>query len=563
MATNISGGVAKASDLLALETLNISGVDFGFNYTVAFATKIHLIVPSQGTLSARLTISLPGNAVVDALELVITARPADEAHASEVAELRGTDIGDSIKEIVVDFGTVRTVAAVGFAIKCNIRRIDAWNGTQFPALDRDRPYTNTDKLPAGSIPNNAFAVFSSERRTERLRIQVASTSEIGDLMDALRLVLPDSPKDFAITLDGGPPVWTLPGPAAKGPDATLSADAWNNANQRLAVLTDAFRAITGNPLDDADHSHELILTSREAGVLEIAEHRREIRRIRRARFGAATATTLDFATEGIDTLPLVAPGTPAGAIARDMALTVSGKFGAERRIPPVGPDAAPGLDDLTQPLVSLDLGAERAVLFRLDPVAGLPALSGLRLPLLAGPDGAEVRLAPWSNLGPGRVQPADALPKLIGDPVVLEPGASDWVSLTFGGPLAIDPADAPWVALLVTRGTASVGLSAAGQGVMRVGPPSGPWRPLPDLFATAGFGLLGLPYRVVGAAGNRADPAPLNLSAGAAIPQPVDPIPTGGRIVMTGLATPTPDLIVTHLSGGQIGISDIDIIFDI
>ena len=561
MAINLLGDGPGSSAMLAVDVLDISDALRG-NYTYAYVTRTHLIVPTKGTLQARLTISLPGNAVVDALELRVTARRADEAQASDVAELRGTDIGAGVTEIVVDFGTVRTVAAVGFTVSCNIRQIDAWNGTQFPAFDTGRPYVNLVPLPAGNIPDNSFAVFTSERRTERLRIWVASTFGTAALLDALSLVLPDSPKDLSISLDGGPPVWTVPGPAAKGAGTGLTADAWNDQNQRLAVLTDAVRAITGNPLDDAVHSHELILTSREAGVLEIAEYRREIRYIRRARFGTATATTLDFGAEGVDILPLVAPGTPPGAIAAQVALGVSGKFGPERRIPPLGPDPAPGLDDPALPLVALDLNIERAVLVRLDPVAGLPALSGLRLPLVAGPDGAEVRLAPWSNLAPGRVQPAAPLAKLIGDPVAMEPGTLGWVGLNFGAPLVIDPADPPWVAVLVTRGSASVGLSATGQPVLRVGPPSGPWRTLPDLFATAGYATLGLPIRVIGAAQTRADPAPLAFGIGAAAPQAIDPVPTGSRMVLTGLSTPAPALVITHLAGGQIGLSDIDIIFD-
>ena len=578
MAAKEIGGIGRIADGLALDAFSISDA-FGVEYAVAYASNLQFLLPTQGTLSARLKLTLPANAVVDALELVVTARRADEAVAGEVAELRGTSLGSNKHEIVVDFGTVRTVAAVRFSTGAYIHRVDAWNGTAFPASTFDLPYNDPEPLPAGSIPNRTFARFTSERRTERLRITVSSQSTVAALLDALSVILPDSPKDLAITLDGGAPVFTLPGPAAKGAGAALSADAWNSANKRLMVLTDAFKALTGNPLDGSDVEHELVLTSREAGILEIAEHRRVIRRIRRARFGGTTTTTLSPDAEGLDELPLAAPDTPAGAVAEQVAFTLSGEFGPERRIPAIGPAEAPGLDDPSAPLVSLDMSPERAMLLRVVPVTGLPALTGLRLPLVSGAEGAEVRLAPWSNAGPGRVQPAEAMPKLTGDPVVLDPGGEPWQTYPFGGPLEIDPENAPWVAVLVTRGTASVGLSAepaaaAVPGVdstpgpvvaheTRVGPPSGPWRTLPALFGTPRFAGLRLPYRVIGEAGDTAVLTPLVVGAeGTAATLPIDPAPRGARFTLGGLATTAPRLSVTHFVGGEIDLADVDIIFD-
>ncbi len=563
---NPTSGVENVANLgpgFDVEAFSIIDEALGVAYTVDYVTKAHLIVPTQGTLSARLKVSLPANAVVDALEIVVTARRADEAVASEVAELRGTGLGNKQQEIVVDFGTVRTVAAVRFGISAFIHRVDAWNGTEFPTNTFDAPYTDFSVLPAGSIPNSSFARFTSERRTERLRITVSSQSSAAALMEALSLVLPDSPKDLTITINGGAPVWSLPGPAAKGTASALSADAWNSSNQRLADLTGAFRALTGDPLDGAEREHELLLTSREAGVLGIAEHRREIRRIRRATFGGAATTTLAPESEGVTEVPLSAPGTPVDAVADQVAFTLSGDFGPERRIPATGPDATPGLDDPSAPLVSLDMTSERAVLLRLPVTEGLPSARGLRLPLVPGSEGAEVRLAPWSNAGPGRTQPEEALPKLIGDPVVLEPGGALWQSFLFGDTLEVDPLDAPWIAVLVTRGAASVGLSAAGGGSVRVGPPSGPWRLLPALFSTGAFQPLRFPCRVIGDAPDTAVPAPLVVGAtGAPAPLPIDPAPRGSRFTLAGLATSAPQLSITHFAGGEIRLADIDIIFD-
>lgn len=552
--------MTEAVNGLLLDPVSVTD-GLGVLYDVAYASKLSLLLPSQGTLTARRTLSLPGNAVVDLLDVVVTARRADQVLASEVAELRGTSAGSKKYEIVVDFGTVRTVAAVVFATSCIITRVDAWDGTKFPTSAYDAPFA--DFGPSGSVTSRTFVTFSSERRTERLRITVTSEAEIAALLDSLSVILPDSPKDLLVTLDGGAPVASLPGPAAKGTSAELSAEAWNSAYKRRIVLTDVFRALTGNPLDDTEHAHELVLTSREAGVLEIEEGNRVIRRIRRARFGTETAITVTAPAEGVTVLPLSAPGTPAGAVAQEVSFTVRGKFGPERRLPPVGPDPAPGLADPAQPLVSLDLTAERAVLFRLVPVPGLPVLSGLRLRLAPGAEGAEVRLAPWSNEGPGRVQPAQVLDRHMGDPVLLEPGTPDWQSLSFGRPLDIDAANPPWTAVLVTRGAAAVALSAEGQGEIRVGPPAGPWRPLPALFASAPYAGLRLPYRVIGDAVDPADPAPIQIAVpGTAAVQMIDPVPKGARFTLTGLATAAPSLAITHLACGDIELADIDIVFD-
>jgi hypothetical protein len=193
----------------------------------------------------------------------------------------------------------------------------------------------------------------------------------------------------------------------------------------------------------------------------------------------------------------------------------------------------------------------------------LTALAGLRLPLVAGDEGAEVRLAPWSNAGPGRVQPAEPLGDLTGDPVVLEPGGEVWQSHFFGAPLEVDPLDAPWVAVLVGRGGVSVGLSAAGLGTVRVGPPSGPWRPLPALFGGGAFEALRFPYRAIGDADDPAVTAPLVVGvAGTAAALAVDPSPRGGRFTLAGFATTVPRLAITHFAGGEIGLADIDITFD-
>ena len=564
----VEGEASKAgAKREALDEFRLIDASLETAFTIAHLTTAHLLIPSQGTLSARLPVTLPRNAVVDALEVKVTAHRADEAAADEVAELRGTAAdGANAHEIVVDFGTVRTVSAVRFLVPSRVRLVEAWTGTEFPRFTSNAPFIDATELVAGEIGNLRFARFRSDVRTERLRITVLSEEPVETLLANLRLILPDSPKDLAIAIDGGPPVWSVPGPAAKGPDSALATDAWNDRSERLADLTETFRALTGDPLDGAEETRELVLTSREAGVLELELHRAEFRRVRRARFGQATAQTLEPAAEGVTDLALAAPGTPAGAVAEEISATVSGAFGPERRIPATGPD--PKLSpDGTAPLVELEITPERAAIIRLAPVEGLPALTGLRLALRAGPEGAEVRLQPWSNAGPRRSQPLDPLADLAGEPVVLEapsgPGSA-WRTHRFAGPVEIDPLNPPWVAVLVARGRVTAGLSEAGGGMIRIGPPAGPWRPLPALFGAPGFQALRFPYRAIGEAEDPADPAPVLLGvAGSDAPgRTLDPAKAGARITVGGLAVTGPALRVTHFGVGELRLADIDIVFD-
>lgn len=524
----------------------------------------YALSPSQGSLSARLSVTLPQNAVVSAFQLTITARRADQAVAAEIAQLRGEPgEGANTHQIIVDFGTVRTISAAVFNISAQIKQVDTWNGTEFPLYNYNSPFVATSDNP----PNPGFARFRSDVRTERLRIIVTSTQTIGALLADLRLILPDTPKDLAITMDGGAPVWTLPGQAAKGTGTTPVTDAWNALNERRVDLTDALRRVTGDPLNPENRTFELVLTSQEAGLLQIQQHALIYQRIRRAQFGGADATSLSFEAEGVTEVTPTAPDTPAGAIAQSISLTAAGTFELDRRIPATGPDTTPVSVADNAPLIEVEVTSQRAMILRLDTVAGLPAFKGLRLPLKAGVEGAELRLLPWENAGPGRIQPLSALEDLTGEPVALDPGgaAPVWTSLMFGAPLEIDPDNLPWVALLVARGAISVGLSDTRGAAMRVGPPSGPWRQMPALFGTVPYSGLRFPYRAIGDAVATNHPAPLIIEVPGApeATTSLDPTPGGNPLRLNALNTTTPKLRITHFGAGALDLRAVDIVYDI
>lgn len=524
-------------------------------YAVEHFTQSHLLPATEGTLSAREVLTLPGNAVVERYVLKVTATAAARAHAATIAELRaepGEVLGTY--QIVVDFGTVRTVSAAVFDPLSTITMIEAWNGTEFPASTWDAPFSGSERL----------ARFRSEVRTERLRITVTSGSSSAELMDGLYLVLPDSPKDLVLTINGGAPVWSLPGPAAAGSGSDLSEEAWNADGERLVDLTAAIAALTGDPLSPDARNFDVALTSREAGVLKIGQHVLDHAVVRRVTFNGADRTSLNFAAEGLTNLPLLAAGTPAGARARSIAFTASGVFGPERRLPAIGPDPAL-LDDAGGALVELDITPLSSVILRLEVRPDIPVLTGLRLPLATGVEGGELQLVAWQNTGSGIALPSEPMDLTLGDPLVADPSDNPvWSSLFLAEPLEIDLVNPPWFALVAARGKFTIALTHAGGADLRVGPTTGPWRPLPGLFQDAVFAGLRLPYRQIGVAADPVLTPPLAIAQTGAGTPPLglDPIKGGTRLRLEGLDTLTPALDITHFTAGTIDIDTVDIVFD-
>ncbi len=524
-------------------------------YAVEHFTQSHLVPATEGTLSAREALTLPGNAVVERYMLKITATAAARAHAATIAELRA-ESGDELGtyQIVVDFGTVRTVSAAVFDPLSTITMIEAWNGTEFPASTWDAPFSGSERL----------ARFRSEVRTERLRITVTSSSSSGDLMDGLYLVLPDSPKDLTLTINGGAPVWSLPGPAAAGAGSALSEEVWNADGERLVDLTAALAAHTGDPLSPDPRDFDIVLTSREAGVLKIAQHALDHAVVRRVTFNGADRTSVVFAAEGETTLPLVASGTPPGARARSIEFTASGVFGPERRIPATGPNPAL-LDETETPLVELDITPQSAAILRLEARPEIPVLTGLRLPLAAGPEGGELQVVVWQNAGTGIALPSAPMELKLGDPLVADPSDNAiWSSLMLAEPLEIDLSNPPWVALIAARGTFTIALTGEGGADLRVGPTTGPWRPLPGLFQDAAFSGLRLPHRQIGLAADPVLTPPLMIDQPGAegAPLGLDPIKGGTRHRLSDLDTEAPALRIAHFTAGTLDIDAVDLVFD-
>src|SRR6267154_2654842 len=275
-------------------------------------------IGTDGVVQATIEVQLPRNALVDALDVKVSAARATGVLATTVAQVRAGPYSESLGTgdltVVVDFGVPRTVNAIGVPAPFNIVVVRPWNGAQFSG-----PIYYPDAADATD-----YVTLPTEPRSERLSISVAGSSDSNKLIAGLGLILPDAPGDLEVRIDGQPPVWTLPGPVLAGSGDDATEGVWNKKSERLVPLAQAFAALTGDSSASDDQTFELKLTSRAPGILAIKEHRRVVKRIRRAVFNGRNETTLEFPEEGAIEVPLSAPGLPAGAAIHEVRLTLEG-----------------------------------------------------------------------------------------------------------------------------------------------------------------------------------------------------------------------------------------------
>jgi hypothetical protein len=317
--------------------------------------------------------------------------------------------------------------------------------------------------------------------------------------------------------------------------------------------------LTGDSSADVERSFELKLTSRAPGLLKIEEGAAGVRRIRRARFDGRMVTIIAFEAEGELLLPLTAPGLPAAAAVLEVRLTAEAEFGAARTLPAVGPAPFPTVD--------LILDQDRAVLVRLAAGSGLAELTGIRLPLAGGSEGAEVRVVLWGNGADG---PDAALPEATSDPVTL--GATEqpeWISFVFAHPVTVADADPPWVAVLVTRGTAILGLARSSGGAdplaaqpFRLGPHGGPWGLPPAGLRDGALASVRGRSRITGTAPKEAPLPPflVEIVGAEVVASALDPGPNGLTTTVAGGSGGEQKLRLTAHGPGTITLHDVDII---
>ncbi|MEY8876070.1 MAG: hypothetical protein AB9M60_06155, partial [Leptothrix sp. (in: b-proteobacteria)] len=364
----------------------VRGIESDFRLYDRITAVLPFIVSRQidGVGTAALDLTFRRNTIVRQYDLQVQAAvAAGNSLARDLGQVRTSD--DRLA-VVIDFGMPRTVKSVQAPAGTAIQQVSAWTGAKFAD-----PFYPEDGTTAGSNQ----AVFAAEIRTDRLMLTLGQAIDSARAGELISLAIPDLPADLDLRINDGPPVWSNPGPAQPDPSRTTpSPDGWNKDATRLVPLADALNALLADPLADDDLACRLVLTSKVPGRLALSAATATAARlsyIHRVRFGngSDTSTDLDFSAEGEQILTLAMPAGSATRRIEALRLTALAKLPDPRTLPPLGPDW-PGVPNRSpaEPLAELALDSSHAACVRLD-TQGLAQLSGVRLPLGCGADGAE------------------------------------------------------------------------------------------------------------------------------------------------------------------------------
>ncbi len=517
---------------------------------------------TDGISSFTLEVPLARNAVVSKFDVIIQAKRAAGTAVQEVAQVRVNPTGGGRMAIVLDFGTPRTVSAVQVPIPSSLQisKATSWIGTGFA------------KDPVATTANSSdqTVIFASEIRTERLLVEVVGgTESAGRLGSEMTVILPEAPADLELRIDGGAPAFKHPGPAQSGSAEPPPSDhEWNKKGERIVHLADALAKLTGDPTKSDVVNFKLVLSSRVPGVLKIlrgAAEDESVAYVRRALFGSESAKDLVFTEEGQVSVPLANFVTKeridADAAIQEVRFTAVGNLPPERVVPAVGPDDA-GQADLV-------VNSGRAGIVRLQSDTGLTELVGVRLPLRAAAGGAEARVVLWRNKSESTLDPVEAIPQGVSDPVTLEESSAEaWKTFAFKHPVPLDRKNPPWAALLVSRGevTWALGAGTGTEGAVRRGAPDGPWLPLPRPLVTGTAELARVRGRIraIGHALKETPLAPVVVAVGG-MSSDVTPTAKGAPYKLAFSAETRPALAKAALSvtsrvAGTVTLRDVDVV---
>lgn len=519
---------------------------------------IRFILPPTTAVRST-TLALPGlarNAVIRTLDVRLTAAPADQTPLA-VAQVRTNPGRGNLVNVVIDFGTLVTVSGIdvelGSQDALGVYQVQAWNGSTFAFRFHNTPLSGVsspgegnfgpDKLQPVAPSSRNRTVFENEVRTEKLQIVVVTTLSDNQLVEKLVLHLPDAPSGLELTTDTGLRLFNQVPTVVPLGATELTDNDWNLDWQRVVHLAPLLAPLAGDPVAHDALPITLTLASRVPGVLVLAEAARDVAWLERLPLGPDGARDLTFAEEGLATFPLPL-GTPYHAVVH-AKLTAVGKPGPARVLPPLGPTPIPDIDLMMTP--------ELVMACRV-PVAELASLTGVRLALAAGPEGAEVKIV---VLADDNGEPGAAIDGAESVPVTLPPGttaaSAPWTTFALQGPLDLAHTPSPWIAILVSRGKLAWSMgqyaSAALAVPVRRGPPLGPWVRLPSMFQRAtGFldrhgqpldlSRLGARIRAIGLAPANTPIAPFRIAItasdspalGAAGGVPVTPTAKGAAI---------------------------------
>jgi hypothetical protein len=472
--TAVNMGTVKTDEMFVATAI--------FDYS--YAAKV-VPQPSMARKSARLPLTLPRSAKLDSLTVVVGAAPAQRANLNAVAQVRIERLPSNAgTSVFIDFGTPVTVSGLRFPISLELAGmvVYPWTGTAF-ALWHSPGFPRVNNPDVGSQD----WVFEGEVLTERLRVDIgAELSDVGAIASQWQVLLPQGPSDLELALADGTRLWSWPGPVPKGASATAPVGQFNSAFFANVDVTAPLAALCGDPSAPHDDARvvELVLTTRTAGILSLAEGARTAFTLHRPLLAGAAESALVFEAEGVVDVPVTLPAPPSGKAwsIQKLELTGAGEFAAERTFPAQGPEASPH--------ASVTLNPERAVAIQV-PLEQLPseqryaALAAIRLPVRAVGGSAEARVMLLTATGQGPGEPVEGG---TSEPVVVAEAAQEaWTTFALSSPIQQAAANL-WAAVVVSRGALEVKLAQAAPGgpawlaasALRRGAPKGPWLLLPS-----------------------------------------------------------------------------------
>lgn len=511
-----------------------------------------LINLADGRKQASLNLKVKANALVDKLDLIITANRAAFVPAVDAADVRVAE-GDS-QSIIVDFGIMLTVNSILINDDAKIVKAYPWLGTKFDF------YPIVNRSEAEATNQASF----TDVKTERLLITIADGKNASAVIDLLQLSLPDLPSGLTISINGDEPVWQHDPMVQLGADSTITEEGWNAEGKRRVSLSDAMAKYTQNPVNANELDFEFTLKTTVPGTLEIEQESIEQRHIHRLSFDNEKDLTLLFELEGKQEL-IIAPPADSNEPMTGIQLSISGELNPTRAIPAISSPA--------NSITELVLGKGRAACVRLDGNLGLVELSGLRFPLVTGASGAEASVVLWleqDDLSDGS-PPFKSIEGAVSDPVNWTGTSEQWLRFDFSEAVALEENMTVWAAIHVNRGDVIWKVANANElneYPIRIGPPEGPWRALPAIFGSStSLGNIAGRVHLLGNADKTLPLPPLSISLdGGDSPMTFSPSQETSRvsIELDSLPTKSEDenlvLSIISRSEGDINISEVDVI---
>ena len=381
--------------------------------------------PSSGEVVVDLAVPL--GAVVTQVNATVTADAPGRTNIGGIATVRASagEPASSSTELVVDFGTLRTVSSIEVPGTATVSTITPWIGTKFDGVV--------------TIVASGWVDFQ-EVQTERLLVNLSSSVSPATMAADGKVTTTTPPSDLELMV-GATRAWLRPGSAPAGFTETV------DITTAVQAAVDA-----GTPLDDAGNvSVRLVLKARVPGDIGLAIGETRYLRTHTVDFPGPT-TTVRFDEEGRQLAPLPLPtGHETWLVHQVLATVAAEDTGPRRVLRPIGPTPSSTAE--------LMLDADRRLCVRLPDAAldRLRLLHGIRLLLTPGPTGIELG---GSLLGGTATEPGEPVPDVVLGPVSVAPASEPaWASLLFGQPVAPLVGETTWIALSVVRGEAIVALA--------------------------------------------------------------------------------------------------------